>query len=265
MGTDKPTGPQGQLSQPEDVAARAADGILGPNPFIGLRLLDVLASFRQIAQQIVQHPTLVVEQQAALVRDLISVLAGKSELAPGPGDKRFGDDAWKQNPGYRTYLQGYLAWTSALKGFVDRSKLDGQTKDRAQFVMSLLTDALAPTNMLLGNPAVLRKTVDTRGANLLAGVQNLLEDISTNGWMPAQVDKKAFAVGKNLALTAGAVVLRTPVLELIQYLPATETVHARPHLIVPPEINKFYVFDLSPGKSILEYLVKQGFQMFAIS
>jgi polyhydroxyalkanoate synthase subunit PhaC len=131
--------------------------------------------------------------------------------------------------------------------------------------MSLVTDALAPTNTLLGNPAALRKMWETRGASLLTGIKNLFGDLTENGGLPAQVEKTAFTLGKNLALSPGMVVFRSPVLELIQYAPATESVHARPNLIVPPEINKFYVFDLSPGKSIIEYLVKHGIQVFAVS
>src|ERR1051326_3856939 len=265
MATDKQPDPQTGGSEQADLAAQAADGILGPNPFIGLRPADILASFQEIRRQAVQHPNLVIEQEAALVRDLLSILSGASDLAPAQGDKRFGDAIWRENPLYRSGLQAYLAWTKAFQGFVDRSSLDARTKDRARFVVSLIPDALGPTNTLLGNPAVLKKTWETRGANLRAGFKNLVGDVIDNGGLPAQVDKRAFALGKNLAMSPGAVVFRNPVLELIQYAPATESVYARPHLIVPPEINKFYVFDLSPGKSMVEYMVRHGAQMFAVS
>ncbi len=265
MATDKQANPHKAANGQTDLADQAAEGILGPNPFIGLRPQDILASFQEIGQQAVQHPTLVIEQEAALVRDLISILSGQSNLAPAQGDKRFGDTIWKENPLYRICLQGYLAWTHALQGFVEKSSLDARTKNRARFVVALLADALAPTNTLLGNPAALKKTLETRGANLLAGIKNLAGDMIENGGLPAQVDKTAFTVGKNLAISPGMVVFRSPVLELIQYAPATESVYARPHLIVPPEINKFYVFDLSPGKSIVEYMLKHGAQIFAVS
>ncbi|SDR01827.1 polyhydroxyalkanoate synthase [Rhizobiales bacterium GAS113] len=265
MANERKSPPERAASDQLSLAEQATEGMLGPNPFFGLRAEDILASFRAIGAQAVQHPTLVVEQEAALIRDFISVLSGKSELAPRQGDKRFGDSVWQDNPLYRMTLQGYVAWTNALQGFVDRSALDAGTKDRARFAVSLLTDALSPTNMLLGNPAALKKTLETRGANLLAGVRNLLSDLTDNGGLPAQVDKRAFTVGKNLALSPGMVVFRNPVLELMQYSPAGESVYERPHLIVPPEINKFYVFDLSPGKSMIEYMVKHGLQMFAVS
>ena len=265
MTNEKLSPSPGTPNEQSNLADQAAENILGPNPFIGLQPHDILASFQAIGQQAIQHPMLAVEQEAALIRDLITVLSGKSELAPPRGDRRFGDELWKENPFYRTMMQGYLAWTKAMQGFVERSQLDVQTKDRARFTMSLMTDAVAPTNTLLGNPAALKKTWDTRGKNLIAGIKNLMDDLADNGGLPSQVDKRAFTVGKNLAISPGMVVFRNSVLELIQYSPVTETVHARPHIIVPPEINKFYVFDLSPGKSMVEYLLKHGAQIFAVS
>src|ERR1700747_2072354 len=178
-----------------DLAEQATEGMLGPNPFVGLRAEDIVASFRAIGEQAVRNPTLVVEQEAALIRDLISVMSGQSELTPLKGDKRFGDPAWQESLLYRMVMQGYVAWTNALQGFVDRSKLDDRTKSRARFAVSLMTDALAPTNTLLGNPAALRKTWEERGQNLVNGLKNLVDDFNNNGGLPAQVDKKGFAVG----------------------------------------------------------------------
>jgi polyhydroxyalkanoate synthase len=249
----------------ENVAAQATEGILGPNPFIGLLPHDILGTVGNIGGQAVKQPMLVLEQEAALARDLISVLSGNADIAPSRGDKRFLDSAWKDNPFYRMSLQGYLAWGNALTSFVEKSGLDDLTKRRAQFVVSLLTDALSPTNTLLGNPAALKRVIDSGGGSLLEGIKNLMTDLTANQGMPAQVDKTAFQVGKNLALSPGAVVFRNSVLELVQYAPATGEVYARPQIIVPPQINKFYIFDLAPGKSIVEYLVKNGFQVFIVS
>ena len=243
----------------------ATEGMLGPNPFIGFRPQDITAAFRELAHQAVQHPAMVLAQEAALLRELIAILSGSSTLAAAPGDRRFADAAWQENPLYRICLQTYLAWANSVTQFVDQSALDQRTKQRVRFAASLLTDALAPTNTLFGNPAALRSTLASGGANLLAGLKNMLADMATNGAMPSQVDKRAFKLGENLALSKGAVVLTTPVLELIQYSPTTDAVHARPHLIVPPQINKFYFFDLSPGRSIVEYLTQNQFQVFAIS
>jgi len=249
----------------EQLIEHATEGMLGPNPFIGLRPQDIAAVLRELAQQALERPALLLEQEVALLRELMAIASGSSELSATPGDKRFTDPAWRENPLYRMWLQTYLAWGKSVAQFVDRSALDRRSKERVRFAASLVTDALAPTNTLLGNPAALRSTLESRGANLLAGLKNMLADITTNGAMPSQVDKSAFKVGANLALSKGAVVLTTPVLELIQYAPASACVHARPHLIVPPQINKFYFFDLSPGRSIVEHLTRSRFQVFAIS
>lgn len=220
---------------------------------------------RKLIGQAAQVTALMVEEEARLARQLMAVLAGDAEIAPEPGDKRFQDDAWTNNPFMRLCMQGYLGWTKALGSVVDQAPLSDQNRERARFAVSMLTDALAPTNTLLGNPAALKKMVDTGGSSLANGLKNMLSDLATNKGMPAQVDKSKFKVGGNIALTPGAVVFRNPVLELLQYTPATESVHARPQLMVPPQINKYYIFDLAPGKSIIEFLVASGFQVFAVS
>jgi polyhydroxyalkanoate synthase subunit PhaC len=249
----------------EQLIEHATEGMLGPNPFIGLRPQDIAAALRELAQQAVEHPALLLEQEAVLLREFMAIMSGSSKLSAAPGDKRFTDPAWRENPVYRMCLQTYLAWTKSVAQFVEQSALERRTKERVRFAASLVTDALAPTNTLLGNPAALRSTLESGGANLVAGLKNMLADMATNGAMPSQVDKSAFKLGENLALSKGAVVLTTPVLELIQYAPTTASVHARPHLIVPPQINKFYFFDLLPGRSIVEYLTRNQFQVFAIS
>ena len=124
---------------------------------------------------------------------------------------------------------------------------------------------MSPTNSLAGNPAALKKLVDTGGASLVHGLENFVADLMHNGGLPAQVDARTFAVGKNLATTFGSVVYRTPVMELIQYRPMGGEVHKRPLLITPPQINKFYVFDLAPEKSIIQYCLEGNLQTFAIS
>ena len=154
-----------------DLAASAAEGMLGPNPFVGLRSSDILATAQQIGAQALRQPTLLLEQEAALARDLMAVLGGSANCTPPQGDKRFIDPAWQSNSFYRMALQSYVAWRNALSGFVDRSALDAKSKERAQFVLSLFTDALSPTNTLLGNPAALKKVIDSGGASLLGGVR----------------------------------------------------------------------------------------------
>lgn len=263
MTTSKPE--ESSSAPADDLAARSADGLLGPNPFVGLRLQDILSTVQQIGAQAIRQPAMLLEQEAGLVRELIAILSGSVELNLPKSDKRFADAAWRDNPFYRMYLQGYVAWSDAISGFVERSTLDTKSKERAKFVVSLFTDALAPTNTLLGNPAALKKAIDSGGGSLLAGLRNMASDLFDNQGMPSQVDKTAFQVGRNLAVSPGAVVFRNDLLELIQYTPSTGEVYARPQLIVPPQINKFYIFDLSPGRSIVEYLLKSEFQVFVVS
>jgi polyhydroxyalkanoate synthase len=262
QGTQQGTQPS---EKADDLAASAAEGMLGPNPFVGLRPCDIVATAQKIGAQALRQPGLVMEQEAALARELFAMFSGNAEATPPKGDKRFTDAAWQNNSLYRMTLQGYLAWRRALSGFVERSGLDPDNKERARFVMSLITDAASPTNTLLGNPVALKKVIDTGGASLLNGANNIVMDLLKNHGMPAQVNKTAFEVGKNLGTAKGAVVFRNEVLELIQYAPTTQQVYSRPQLIVPPQINKFYIFDLSEGKSIVDYLVKNELQVFVVS
>src|SRR5262249_44359903 len=143
----------------------------------------------------------------------------------------------------------------------------GDWKDagQARFVMTLLPEALAPTNLLASNPAAVKRVFDTAGMSLVAGLRNLAVDLFTNGGMPQQVDKRPFEIGRNIGITPGAIVYRNPLCEVIQYEPATERVFARPLLLIPPQINKFYIMDLAPGRSFIEYAVKRGIQVFTIS
>ena len=235
------------------------------NPFIGLRGCDVVDTVRQVSTQAVRQPTLLLEQKAALLRELMAALSGNGAAEPQKGDKRFVDPTWQSNPFYRAAMQSYLSWCNALNGFVERSVLDDRSKERAQFLLQLATDALAPTNTLLGNPAALRKIIESGGTSLVSGLKNAMTDLLRNQGMPSQVDMSAFEVGKNLGTAPGSVVFRNEVLELIQYTPATGEVYGRPQLIVPPQINKFYVFDLSKGKSIVDYLLGNEFQVFVVS
>jgi polyhydroxyalkanoate synthase len=161
--------------------------------------------------------------------------------------------------------EAYLAWSDGLTRLVDHAGLPAGEAQRARFGIELLTDALAPTNTLIGNPAALKKVFETGGRSAVRGFQHMLEDFVGNQGMPAQVDCSAFQVGKNLACTRGAVVFQDDVLELIQYAPSTGTVYSRPLLAIRPQISKFDVLDLAPGRSLIEYLVSSGLQTFVVS
>ena len=138
-----------------------------------------------------------------------------------------------------------------------------QNKARARFAADVITAALAPTNYLATNPEALRKAVETGGLSLVRGAQNMLRDMARGG-MPSMVDRNQFTVGKNIAATPGAVVYRDEMFELLQYTPATPKVHSIPVLMIPPQINRHYVLDLSPGRSLVEFAVSQGLQVFMV-
>ena len=162
-------------------------------------------------------------------------------------------------------MQGYLTTGEAVDGLISDAELDWQTERQARFAAGNVLDAVAPTNFPLTNPAVLRAIVDEGGANLVRGARRFAADVARPPRLPQSVDTSQFEVGGNLAATPGSVVLHTDVFELIQYRPATEQVHEVPLLFIPPTINKYYILDLAPGRSLVEYLVGQGMQVFVVS
>jgi polyhydroxyalkanoate synthase subunit PhaC len=243
----------------------AAQHTLAANPLIGVRSQDILDSAGVLIRQMMRHPGVAAQQYLTFLGQVGRIVVGAPAREPDAKDKRFADPAWKESAAYRALAQCYVAWGDALNRFVDQSKMEKRDAERARFVVSLFVDAMSPTNSLAGNPAALKKLIDTGGASLVRGLENFVRDLVRNGGLPAQVDTRRFAVGKNLATTPGSVVYRNPVMELIQYRPITETVHTRPLLIAPPQINKFYVFDLAPEKSIIRYALGGGLQTFGIS
>jgi polyhydroxyalkanoate synthase len=249
----------------DDMREHAAEHTLAANPLVGVRGRDILDSARALFGQILSNPGIAARQYLSFLAELGRIVTGGSELAPEARDRRFADPAWKESAAYRALAQCYLAWAQALNSFIDDTKLDKRDAERARFVASLVIDAMSPTNSLAGNPAALKKLIDTGGASLLHGLQNLIGDMMCNGGLPAQVDTRKFAVGRNLATTPGAVVYRDSVMELIQYRPVGPHAHKRPLLIAPPQINKFYVFDLVPEKSIVQFALSGGLQTFALS
>jgi polyhydroxyalkanoate synthase len=248
----------------DDLKYQASENTLGLNPVVGLRGKDLLASARMVLRQAIKQPIHSVKHVAHFSLELKNVLFGKSELHPPGDDRRFADPAWSQNPLYKRYLQTYLAWRKELHAWIDDSSLSPKDVARGHFVINLMTEAMAPTNSA-ANPAAVKRFFETGGKSLLDGLSHLAKDIVHNGGMPSQVNMGAFEVGKSLGVTEGAVVFRNDVLELIQYRPITEQVHERPLLVVPPQINKFYVFDLSPDKSLARFCLRNNVQTFIVS
>ena len=250
---------------PPELALSAARNTLAANPLVGIRRKDVLAAASMLLTHLARQPRAVSRQYGKFLGELLQVATGRSALAPAGGDRRFADAAWSDSAAFRRLLQAYVALGKSLDACVDDAQLDATNTDRARFVVSLLVDALAPTNFIVTNPAALKKAVDTRGASVIRGLANLVEDLTGGTLLPKQVDARPFKVGGNLANSAGAVVFRNEVLELIQYAPTTPQVHHRPLLIVPPQINKYYVFDLAPSKSIVQWALGSGVQTFVAS
>ncbi len=219
----------------------------------------------KVTAGLARHPGRVVSRAAGLGVELARTAAGRSELVPAKGDRRFGDPAWEGNWLLRRVLRGYLAVGETVDGLITDADVDWRAERRARLAAGNVLDALAPTNFAWSNPTVIKETVDTGGGNLVRGTRRLVRDLSTPPRLPATVDKSKFEVGVNLAATPGSVVLRTEVFELIQYKPATDQVREVPLLFVPPTINKFYVLDLAPGRSMIEHYVAQGQQVFVMS
>ncbi|HLF31498.1 MAG TPA: alpha/beta fold hydrolase [Xanthomonadales bacterium] len=256
---------QGPTFSQAELAARATDSLLGPSPFIGLGRQDMLDAWFKVIDQAIRQPASAVLASSGLVLELMRILIGTSELQPDPSDRRFASARFSSSRLYRRSMQAYFAWVKSLNHWLDDLQLDPRNDRRARYTLSLLTDALAPTNTLLGNPDALEKLIKTRGRSGLKGLRHMIDDMRHNHFMPSQVDKSAFRVGGNLACTPGKVVFRNELLELLQYDPQTPTVHALPLLFAPPQINKYYVLDLSPDRSMIRFLVEKGFQVFAIS
>lgn len=228
------------------------------------RLLPGSASLR-FAGALARRPRLVATRLGALAAELGRIAVGGSDIAPARGDRRFSDPAWTQNPVLRRVVQAYLATGRTAEGLVEDVPMEWSDAEELKFAVSNLVDAASPSNNPLLSPVAWKAAIDSGGANLVTGPRNLIRDMSSAPRVPSMVDPKAYQVGGDLAVTPGAVVLRTPMLEVIQYRPQTETVHEVPLLIIPPTINKYYVLDLAPGRSLIEYLVQQGQQVFVIS
>jgi polyhydroxyalkanoate synthase len=231
---------------------------------LGLPGRDLLDTLKLLLLQGLRQPMTSSHHLLQLSAQLLQVLLGRSTLQADPQDRRFSDPTWRHNPLYRRALQAYLAWQQQLHAWLDDNSLSDDDRARAHFVLRLLGDALAPSNSPL-NPQAIKELLDTGGHSLLKGACQLLADLRDNHGLPRQVDEQAFSVGGNLACTPGQVVWRNEQLELIQYHPQQARQYQRPLLIVPPQINKYYIFDLSPHNSLVRYALQQGIAVFMIS
>ncbi|MBV8721393.1 MAG: alpha/beta fold hydrolase [Candidatus Eremiobacteraeota bacterium] len=205
------------------------------------------------------------EQNVGL--NMMRRLSGQEPLSPlGSGsDKRFAEPEWTSNPLLAGIVEDYRIRTQAAMQLVDSARLPEATRKKARFAMQLMCDAFAPSNMPWLNPGVVKEAADTGGMSLLQGMRNFFDDLQNNGGYPKQVDKSGFELGENIGATPGRVVMRNELIELIAYDPQTPQVHEIPLLCSPPWINKYYIMDLAPGRSFVEWAVKHGHQTFMIS
>lgn len=205
---------------------------------------------------------------------LVAVGAAGARLAGGKAegplplpskDRRFADPAWQENVLFFALLQQHLLRERLARDLVDAAGLDERSASKARLASQLVVDAVSPSNFFSTNPTALRRAYETGGLSTVRGMLNFLHDVRHRGGWPRQVETSGFAVGKNLAATPGKVVYRNELMELIQYAPQSPTTFAVPLLCSPPWINKYYIMDLAPGRSFIEWAVKHGHTTFAIS
>ena len=252
-----------------------------PREFNPLEPAVISKAYQALWQQMLTDPRRLVEAQVSLWQDYAKLwentarrMAGEDgedvepAAAPEPGDRRFKDDAWAENPLYDHIKQSYLLASKFMLSTVRETKgLDAHTAQKVDFYTRQFIDALAPTNFAMTNPEVARRTVETGGENLVQGLSNMLEDLERGqGRLRIRMtDLEKFKLGENVAVTPGKVVFENGLMQLIQYVPTTEVVRKRPLLIVPPWINKFYILDLRPKNSFIKWAVERGHTVFVIS
>ena len=208
-------------------------------------------------------PAVIERERPWLTAELTKVALGTSDVWFDSRDKRFADPEWLENPYFHMLGQTYRVFEMWLDRMFDTVEGAWQEQARARFLASLIKAAMAPSNYLFTNPAALRRAVETGGMSVVSGAMNMMRDLARGG-MPSAVDRSEYPVGEKLACTPGAVVYREEMFELLQYAPSTPQVHARPLLMVPPQVNRYYILDLAPGRSVAEYAVAQGIQTFMI-
>ena len=235
-----------------DIMSEATDAAAGMLP------LDMVNALADLVD-----PAAVAKEMPWLAEERAKIALGKSDIAFDKRDKRFADEAWRTVPYFRMLGQSYRLFEMWMDRMYQSVEGSWQNKARARFAADVITAAVAPTNYLGTNPEAMKKAVETGGLSLVRGAQNMLHDMASGG-MPSMVDRKQFTVGKDIAATPGAVVYRDEMFELLQYTPATPKVRSIPLLMIPPQINRHYVLDLSPGRSLVEFAVSQGIQVFMV-
>ena len=243
----------------------AAQSTTALGPLVGLAREDFVGAIALLLRETASDPARTAKHMRGFGEDVVQIVTGKSELAPDPKDKRFKDPAWQYNPFFRAGAQYYLAVQKGMKNWMADLELDELERDRANFISQIIIDSLSPTNSLIGNPSAQKRLIDSGGLSLVKGLKNAYNDMVHNHGMVSMVDKRPFKLGENIAASKGSVIYRDAMMEVIQYAPTTDQVYAIPQLTIPPQINKMYINDLSPEKSVVKYQLDNGIQPFVIS
>ncbi len=253
------------MSQGTKLENEAAQSTSALGPLVGVAREDLIGAVAMLLRESASDPKRLMKHAQSMGEDMVKIMTGKSDLAPDPKDKRFKDPAWQYNPFFRAGAQYYLAIQKGMRNWLEDLELDELERDRANFISNIIIDSLAPTNTLVGNPMAQKQLINSGGLSLIKGLQNAYNDIVHNKGMVSQVDKRPFKLGENIATSKGSVVHRTEMYELVHYAPTTDEVYEIPQLTIPPQINKMYINDLSPEKSVVKYQLDNGIQTFIIS
>lgn len=259
------------LQQLGQVPQQFADQLLkaiaaGPRPELGEIFQSLSAGLQHEATSLAEMQMRYAQDYMRLWSNLLSAgqgAQGEPVVAPDKGDRRFAGAEWRELPFFDFLRQQHLLNARWVSDLVESSHLDPQTKRKAAFFARQYLDAMAPSNYPATNPEVLKRALETEGASLAAGLRNLMADIEKG--RISMTDESVFEVGRNLALTEGAVVYENELMQLIRYRPLSAEVCERPFLMVPPFINKYYLLDMQPDNSLVRYLLEQGQQVFLVS
>jgi len=261
---------RGRISE----ALTLAENHLASSSLGRMDALAAIPAFSRTAAALASDPTLPLQVGTKFATGMMRAFMAAGARAVGGKvdgpvdtgkDKRFADPTWSDNAAFWLLRQEFLVWERAMQELVEVAPVDEKIRIKVGFLTQAMVDSLSPTNSFLTNPAAMRRAVETGGLSVARGTQNFLDDLVNNGGQPQQFATGVYEVGRNMAVTPGKVVFRNDLMELIQYSPTTKTVHEIPLLFSPPWINKYYVMDLAPDRSLVQWAVDHGHTVFLIS
>lgn len=253
-------------------ASNEPDAAFNPDPMnIGSAFMEMGSQMAKNPQQMVQANMNLWQEYVGLWQSTSKRMMGDTDetgIMPDHDDRRFKDEAWQENDVFNFMKQSYLLTSRWAQTTVqDVEGMDDESAKKVEFYTRQLMDAISPSNFAMSNPQVLRETIETKGENLISGLQNLLRDLEAGeGRLKIKrSDTEAFVLGENIATTPGKVVYRNKLMELLQFNPTTKNVKQTPLLVIPPWINKYYILDLSEKNSFIKWSTDQGHTVFIVS